>query len=240
MRVKKPTVDFLVDYDDQSILAELRRVAKATGGDTVTKADLKKLGRVSHSAIVRRFGSLRKGLSLAGLRTKRFMKASDEELLTIIIDLWQRVLETEGRRPQKDDLAKYGYQVSDDTITRRFGSWRRALIRAHDSITEDSVTSPEDSVTSDQGSAGVQDGLIEAAAAGKETSRRKRAAIPLRKRFFVFKRDHFACVRCGASGVGVRLEVHHRHPFARGGSDDLLNLETLCYDCNRGQSDSIV
>jgi hypothetical protein len=29
------------------------------------------------------------------------------------------------------------------------------------------------------------------------------------------KRDHFACVRCGASGVGVRLESDHRFPFAK-------------------------
>jgi hypothetical protein len=40
--------------------------------------------------------------------------------------------------------------------------------------------------------------------------------------------------RCGASGAGVKLEVHHRFPFAKGGSDDLTNLETLCYACNRG------
>ncbi|MBM4124482.1 MAG: HNH endonuclease, partial [Nitrospira sp.] len=69
---------------------------------------------------------------------------------------------------------------------------------------------------------------------------RKRDALSLRKRFFVLKRDHFACVRCGASGVGVRLEVHHRFPFAKGGSDHLSNLETLCYKCNRGQRDSVV
>jgi 5-methylcytosine-specific restriction protein A len=69
---------------------------------------------------------------------------------------------------------------------------------------------------------------------------RKRAAMSIRKRFFVLKRDHFACVRCGASGVGARLEVHHRIPFAEGGSDNLCNLETLCFECNRGQRDTMV
>jgi hypothetical protein len=136
------------------------------------------------------------------------MKATDEELLAIVINLWQQVLEREGRTPQKDDLRAYGFPLSDDTITRRFGSWRKALMRAHDSITEESL--PDDAPVP----------TLEAP--------RKRVALSLRKRFFVLKRDHFACVRCGASGVGVRLEVHHRFPFAKGGSDHLSNLETLC------------
>jgi hypothetical protein len=148
------------------------------------------------------------------------MKATDEELLAIIISLWQQVLEKKGRTPQKDDLKKYGFAVSGDTITRRFGSWRKALVRAHESITEESVTDEQPTAP--------------------EEAPRVRQALSLRKRFFVPKRDHFACVRCGASGVGVRLEVHHRFPFAKGGSDHLTNLETLCYGCNRGQRDSVV
>jgi hypothetical protein len=30
-------IDFLTDYDDGSLLAELKRIAKATGSETVTK-----------------------------------------------------------------------------------------------------------------------------------------------------------------------------------------------------------
>lgn len=217
--MRRPEIDFLVEYDDESLLAELRRIAQITGSDTVTKADLKSMGRMSHSALVRRFGSLRRALSLAGLRSVRFMKATDEELVSILIDLWQQTLEKEGRTPQRDDLAKYGFPLSSDTITRRFGTWRKALVKAHDSITFEAVEA-------------LQDSTIEAP--------RKRQDISIRKRFFVMKRDHFACVRCGASGHGVRLEVHHRFPFAKGGSDHLLNLETLCFDCNRGQRDSVV
>lgn len=80
-------IDFLTEYDDAALIAELQRIAKAAGSDTVTKADIKRIGRISHSAIVRRFGSLRRALLLAGLRSARFMKATDEELLAIIIDL---------------------------------------------------------------------------------------------------------------------------------------------------------
>ena len=47
-------------------------------------------------------------------------------------------------------------------------------------------------------------------------------------------------LRCGARGVGVRLEVHHRFPFAAGGSDHLSNLEESLLWCTRGQSDTMV
>jgi hypothetical protein len=140
--------------------------------------------------------------------------------MAFIVDLWQRVLEKEGRTPQRRDLKVYGYPVSSDTITRRFGTWRKALIRAHASVTEKT--------------------LNDEPSAAKPSVPRKREALSIRKRFFVLKRDHFACVRCGASGVGVRLEVHHRVPFAKGGSDNLSNLETLCFACNRGQRDTVI
>jgi len=213
-------IDFLTEYDDASLLAELQRIAKVTGSDTVTKKDLKRVGRVSHTAIIRHFGSLRRALQLAGLKVTRFMKASDEELISILIELWEKVLEKEGRLPQQADLEKYGFPLSNDTVNRRFGSWRKALVKAAASVTEESVFKLDESTA--------------------ETQPRKREALSLRKRFFVLKRDHFACVRCGASGVGVRLEVHHRFPFAKGGSDSLANLETLCYECNRGQRDTVV
>lgn len=214
-------IDFLTEYDDESLITELRRIAEATGSDTVSKVDIETIGRVSYSCIHRRFGSLRHAMERAGLKTHLFTKATDEELIAIILDLWQRVLEKEGRSPQKKDLEDYGFPVSEDTICRRFGTWRKGLVRAHASITEESIST-------------------EVAEPDKQTKEpRKRSSLSIRKRFFVLKRDHFACVRCGASGFGVRLEVHHRIPFAQGGSDNLSNLETLCFDCNRGQSDSL-
>lgn len=213
-------IDFLTEYDDEALLAELRRIAKVTGSNSVTKSQIKRFGRVSHSAIARRFGSLRQALQLAGLEVQRFMKATDEELLAILVELWQQVLEKEGRTPQQKDLKAYGFPVSNDTINRRFGTWRKALVRAHASVTEET--------------------LVHELPVSEPSVPRVREALSIRKRFFVMKRDHFACVRCGASGVGVKLEVHHRVPFAQGGSDNLSNLETLCFACNRGQRDTVV
>jgi len=56
-------------------------------------------------------------------------------------------------------------------------------------------------------------------------------------RFEVFKRDSFKCQYCGNNPPIVVLEVDHIIPVSKGGPDDIDNLVTSCFDCNRGKSD---
>lgn len=66
----------------------------------------------------------------------------------------------------------------------------------------------------------------------------KRRPIPVGRRFDVLQRDNFRCQLCGRSAPnGAVLEVDHRTARALGGTDDLDNLWTLCWECNRGKSD---
>ena len=51
----------------------------------------------------------------------------------------------------------------------------------------------------------------------------------------VFDRDNYTCTYCGERGG--RLECDHIHPHSRGGSDDLENLTTACFACNRSKRD---
>jgi Restriction endonuclease len=62
-------------------------------------------------------------------------------------------------------------------------------------------------------------------------------ALSVRTRFEVFKRDDFSCQYCGRKSPEVVLEVDHIVPVAGGGADDVVNLRTSCWDCNRGKSD---
>lgn len=64
-----------------------------------------------------------------------------------------------------------------------------------------------------------------------------RVAIGKRLRFDVFKRDGFKCAYCGAHPPSVMLECDHIHPVALGGSNDIDNLITACFNCNRGKAD---
>ena len=80
---------------------------------------------------------------------------------------------------------------------------------------------------------------LEPLPAGK---RRKDAGPPVLKlRFQTLARDHFACTYCGRSaGDGVVLQVDHVNPRANGGTWDLVNLTTACWECNIGKGDAIL
>lgn len=54
-------------------------------------------------------------------------------------------------------------------------------------------------------------------------------------RFEVFKRDAFTCRYCGKKSPEAILEVDHVVPLSGGGTDDIENLVTACYECNRGK-----
>ncbi|MFQ5431806.1 MAG: hypothetical protein ACE5EN_04780 [Nitrospinota bacterium] len=91
--MSKFKIDFLTEYDDKSLLSELKRISKTLDKHTITKQDIEKHGRVSYVSIYKRFGSL-----------------------------------------HRNDLRKYNFPVSGDTFYREFGSWKKALKKAYDSI----------------------------------------------------------------------------------------------------------
>ena len=65
----------------------------------------------------------------------------------------------------------------------------------------------------------------------------KRKPISKRLRFEVLKRDNFTCQYCSSKPPKVPLEVDHIHPISKGGKNEIDNLITACFDCNRGKSD---
>jgi 5-methylcytosine-specific restriction enzyme A len=69
----------------------------------------------------------------------------------------------------------------------------------------------------------------------KLSKEKKTRYIPASVRVSALSRDNYKCVFCGRSSKQVPLEVDHKLPFSRGGSNDLSNLQTLCFDCNRGK-----
>ena len=56
-------------------------------------------------------------------------------------------------------------------------------------------------------------------------------------RYEVFKRAKFRCELCGISAADKALEADHIIPRNKGGSDDISNLQALCYSCNAMKRD---
>jgi diadenosine tetraphosphate (Ap4A) HIT family hydrolase/5-methylcytosine-specific restriction endonuclease McrA len=68
--------------------------------------------------------------------------------------------------------------------------------------------------------------------------RRKSAGyIPGTLRYEVLKRARYRCELCGVSAEHKALEVDHIIPRNKGGTDDMANLQSLCYSCNSTKRD---
>ncbi|MSQ13957.1 MAG: HNH endonuclease [Dehalococcoidia bacterium] len=65
-------------------------------------------------------------------------------------------------------------------------------------------------------------------------------AIASKLRFEVFKRNNFTCRYGGRKTPQIVLEVDHVIPVAKGGGDEIENLVTSCYECNRGKGASLL
>ena len=63
----------------------------------------------------------------------------------------------------------------------------------------------------------------------------RRRSVSPRRRWEVLERDGHRCQYCGAPAPEVRLVADHVIPVSEGGSNELDNLITACWDCNAGK-----
>lgn len=70
-------------------------------------------------------------------------------------------------------------------------------------------------------------------------SKTPRIYIPPTVRKYVFERDLYQCQSCAKNNIETNLAVDHIIPLARGGQNDISNLQTLCFTCNQQKSDRL-
>jgi 5-methylcytosine-specific restriction endonuclease McrA len=74
----------------------------------------------------------------------------------------------------------------------------------------------------------------------KQKKQKQSRHIPSSIRVSVLNRDGYKCVFCGRNSQQIELEIDHIIPFALGGNNDITNLQTLCFSCNRGKGARIL
>jgi hypothetical protein len=124
----------LESYDDEALLAELRRVATLIESPIITRAAFDKLAKASSDAIRNRFGGWEQALARAGLANRysggafapRKFRFSDDELLA---ELQQVSKKLEGG-PLTIELFNQHARMNAFTLQQRFGSWRAAVKKA--------------------------------------------------------------------------------------------------------------
>ncbi|MBD1920825.1 HNH endonuclease [Microcoleus sp. FACHB-831] len=70
-------------------------------------------------------------------------------------------------------------------------------------------------------------------------SKTPRIRIPPEVRKYVFERDRYQCRSCGKTKLETNLSIDHIIPLARGGSNDISNLHSLCLTCNQQKTDKL-
>lgn len=66
-----------------------------------------------------------------------------------------------------------------------------------------------------------------------------RIRIPPEVRKYVFTRNKYQCQSCGQTKLEAELTIDHIIPLARGGTNDISNLQTLCRTCNQKKTDKL-
>jgi 5-methylcytosine-specific restriction endonuclease McrA len=129
----------LLDYDEQNILTELRRVASLIINPVITGRAFDRLSKVHSSTIRKRFGGWRNALDKAGLghrysgavvtgRMKRggTKKQTNPEIIEELKRVAAELDSTTFTAKKVDAIARF----HSATVVRHFGSWAAALTKA--------------------------------------------------------------------------------------------------------------
>lgn len=131
-------LDRLVHYNDEQVLAEMRRVANLITEPIITKAAFNRLSRVSTNTCLRRFGTWQEALAAIGeehryggtaVLTAKMTQQTGRDLdTTTVLGELQRVASLLGKDTLSvQELNRHSPLLSRGAVVARFGSWPAAL-----------------------------------------------------------------------------------------------------------------
>jgi hypothetical protein len=110
----------LTDYSDESLLAELRRVAAALQGERLTHERFNELSRVHSTTLVNRFGTWKNALDRAGISQEVAPRVRRITREKVIETIQACAAEMPGDSVTLDQVAKR-IDLDPGTILRKFG-----------------------------------------------------------------------------------------------------------------------
>ena len=85
--------------------------------------------------------------------------------------------------------------------------------------------------------------MLESKLTASAFAKEQRALMTKKLREFIKTRDNYTCCTCGNSThvePNLLLEIDHIIPVSKGGQTEEMNLQTLCWKCNRAKSNKIL
>jgi 5-methylcytosine-specific restriction endonuclease McrA len=205
-------------YSKAEIIASLKKYGEQYRVTTFRMREYDKWPKkiVCSGTIRNYFGSWGKALRASGLRAERSCKLDPKEMVNAFKQCWKEHLSVPSRSQLKDYLSRHNFPFRLSTYDFFGGLGRLAQLIEK-----------------------IEKGQLPESVLYQRIEReKKRRSISLKDRTAVLTRDGYRCVKCGASPKKdplVILHVDHIVPDSKGGTSDLDNLQTLCFDCNEGK-----
>lgn len=203
-------------YSKEEIVEILKKFFSLNNFQPFSARDYRKWkdAPVSSATITDVFGSWANALQNAGIKPKREFKRDPVVMIEYFMNCWKALKKPPSRRELDEFLKKTFSPYTSASYYAFFGGLGRLAHR---------IVDYKNRKISDQ------------ELYAKHKYHNSRRPIPVSLRFKVLERDKYRCVRCGATANDRKLEVDHKIPVSQGGNDSLDNLQTLCWDCNRGK-----
>lgn len=222
------------------IIDELIKVAEIYEYKQFTSKEFLESASMGHQTVFREFGTwdaamncLADTLKQKGIVLQQRTKPKRKDAYTQkqLFDEMQRIWSELGHRPSKMEWEQANPKINYNTISKHFNGWTNACLKFIEYVTGESVV--DNPV--------VPLNMVNQVTEIKYAPKNSRS-IPLGLRLKVLARDNFCCVYCGKSpstDFGTKLHIDHITPFSKGGKTTQENLQTLCFECNLGKSNSL-
>lgn len=211
-------------HTKQEIIESLQQFSREIGAQNFTQKqyDAWKHRALCASQIAHRFGGWAIAMERSGLEARWQPITGLEQMVEVFMDCWEEHDDAPTVKVLGIYLKRLGSKYTTHMYSHHFGGVRRLAQRVAD-FQLGKISEPQ---------------LLERYV---PEGKRRRSMSP-KLRLAVFERDGFRCRLCGRNTKihGVALEVDHIVAFARGGTNDIENLQTLCEECNSGKRDSLI
>ena len=115
-----------LNISDELLIYDIKQAATILKKETINREEYKIFGKYSFKIIQKRFGSWIKALEKAGFIENPPRYATEEELITNLKEVYEKLKKTPTISDIKIPISKYGLKP----YVRMFGTWNRAIEKA--------------------------------------------------------------------------------------------------------------
>ncbi|MDP3370689.1 MAG: HNH endonuclease [Brevundimonas sp.] len=127
--MQKFVLSKLTDYSDESVLDEVRRVARELGSERITRERFNQVARVSSTTLTRKFGSWFQAMDRAGVSQSQAPRPVVVDRQTVVSAIRQYVENNPGSPPTRDAIEGM-LGLHRGAINHHLGHWKDCLSEA--------------------------------------------------------------------------------------------------------------